>query len=81
MSEIMLEIGDLQFLRTLPRLTKRYVHGQTEQQEAAENKRIRRLQGRGLLRCVIDTEESVGHFILAELTLTDAGLAVLAADA
>jgi hypothetical protein len=80
MDEITLDVGDLQFLRTLPRLTKRGVHGQTEQHEVAENKRIKRLQSRGLLRCVIDGEQSVGGFILADLLLTDAGRAALAAD-
>jgi hypothetical protein len=80
MDDIMLEPGDLQFLRLLPRLTRRGGHAQTDKYEVAENKRIRRLQSLGLLRCVIDAEQSVGGFIMADLLLTDAGRAVLAAD-
>lgn len=81
MSEIPLEHGDLEFLRTLPRLATRHpANDVTDATVVAENARIRRLQRHGLMRCVIDAEESDGTFILAELSLTDAGRAVLAAD-
>ena len=45
-----------------------------------ENRQIARLQSRGLIRCQIDAEHSCGGFFMAELVLTDAGRAVLAAD-
>lgn len=80
MDETTLEHGDLLFLRTLPRLTKRRAHSQIAQHEIVENKRIRWLQSRGMLRCVIDAEQSFGGFILCDLLLTEAGRAALAAD-
>jgi len=81
MPDIDLDPGDLGFLAELPRTIKRGVWGQSDAMEDADNRRIRRLQSRGLLRCVVDTEQSVGRFIVATLLLTDAGRAVLARDA
>lgn len=80
MDEIVLEPGDLAFLRELPRLVHRHrdVHGASYK---AENAMIARLQRLGLLRSVIDAEHSNAGFTMAELLLTPAGRAVVAAAA
>ena len=75
-----LEDGDLQFLRTLPRLVTRHARADLVASLDRENRQIARLQSSGLLRCQIDAEHSGDGFFMAELSLTDAGRAVLAAD-
>jgi hypothetical protein len=77
MDEIVLDVGDEEFMRGLPRLLPRHLRAATDTALLVENRRIARLQSRGLIRCVIDAEHSRAEFIMAELSLTDAGRAVL----
>jgi hypothetical protein len=81
MPEIMLEGWEKGFLRALPRLITRHTRATLDSFTESENRCITRLQGLGMLRCTIDTEHSDAHFQMAELSLTDAGRALLAADA
>jgi hypothetical protein len=80
MPEIQLEYGDIAFMRELPRLLPRHLREASHPAKVTENNRIRRLQSRGLIRCTIDAEHSTAEFVMGELSLTDAGRAVLAAE-
>ncbi len=80
MDDVRLDYGDMEFLRTLPRLITRHTRAAVFPSQRHEDARVKRLQSQSLIRCVIDGEHTSADFVMAELVLTDAGRALLGRD-